>query len=87
MLSTNKAVFQVSLDSMRRIERMFGQEVIDQQIETLVETLEKQCGTSGGDARAARIFETFTALCSQEMASTLKQRFPQYDQKANVIRN
>lgn len=78
MLSKNKAVFQASLDSMRRIESMFGQEAIDHHVESLVEALERQVENPGGDARARIVFETLTAVCSQDMAVDLRQRFPSY---------
>mmetsp|Transcript_78739 Transcript_78739/g.218809 ORF Transcript_78739/g.218809 Transcript_78739/m.218809 type:complete len:227 (-) Transcript_78739:135-815(-) len=84
VVSSNKAVFQASLDSMRRIEQMFGQEAIDRHLEALVEMLETQCGKTGGDARAALIFETLTSLCSKDTAVGLRRRFPQYAMRQKV---
>eukprot|EP00933_Yihiella_yeosuensis_P034311 TRINITY_DN27807_c0_g1_i1.p1 TRINITY_DN27807_c0_g1~~TRINITY_DN27807_c0_g1_i1.p1 ORF type:complete len:221 (+),score=37.77 TRINITY_DN27807_c0_g1_i1:131-793(+) len=76
MVSKNQAVVKASLDSMRRIERMFGQECIDRHVETLAESLEKQSAKPGGDARATLILKTLTALCSEDAAAGLKNRFP-----------
>eukprot|EP00927_Polykrikos_kofoidii_P043299 TRINITY_DN37355_c0_g1_i1.p1 TRINITY_DN37355_c0_g1~~TRINITY_DN37355_c0_g1_i1.p1 ORF type:complete len:205 (+),score=22.78 TRINITY_DN37355_c0_g1_i1:80-694(+) len=78
MVSKNRAVFQSSLESMRHIERMFGKEAIDQHIETLVESLEKQCGQTCEDHRAKLVFDTMTSLCSKDMADILRQRFPNF---------
>jgi hypothetical protein len=78
MVSKNKAVFQASLDSMKRIEQMFGQETIDTYLETLVEGLEKQCGKAGGDDRSALVFDMITQLCSKDAAAGLHKRFPEY---------
>jgi len=77
MVSTNRAVFQASLDSMRRIEQMFGQEAIDRHIGSLAEALEKQGSSPGGDARASLILKTLTALCSKDAAASLHRQHPE----------
>eukprot|EP00441_Pelagodinium_beii_P017918 CAMPEP_0197654826 /NCGR_PEP_ID=MMETSP1338-20131121/39082_1 /TAXON_ID=43686 ORGANISM="Pelagodinium beii, Strain RCC1491" /NCGR_SAMPLE_ID=MMETSP1338 /ASSEMBLY_ACC=CAM_ASM_000754 /LENGTH=202 /DNA_ID=CAMNT_0043230343 /DNA_START=35 /DNA_END=643 /DNA_ORIENTATION=+ len=77
MVSKNQAVVQASLDSMRRIERMFGQEAIDRNIESLAEALEKQHSKPGGDTRCALILKTLTTLCSPEACTSLQRRFPE----------
>jgi len=84
MVSQNKAVFQASLESMQRIARVFGQDAIDQLVETLAEALEKQQKREGGplpgaDARTNRVLQTLTALCSKETASSLRRRFPKFE--------
>merc|ERR1712100_201663 len=78
MVSSNNAVFQASLDSMRQIQHMFGREAIDQHIGTLIGALETHSAKANGSSRAARVFETLTALCSEDVAAALQIQFPQY---------
>eukprot|EP00929_Paragymnodinium_shiwhaense_P084670 TRINITY_DN45296_c0_g1_i1.p2 TRINITY_DN45296_c0_g1~~TRINITY_DN45296_c0_g1_i1.p2 ORF type:complete len:156 (-),score=37.30 TRINITY_DN45296_c0_g1_i1:278-745(-) len=79
MLSSNGALFEASLDSMRQIERMFGQEALDHHAETLVAALVRQHGAeTRRHARAVRVFETLMSLCSDEVAQRLRHHYPHY---------
>merc|ERR1719203_2725115 len=64
MASPNRAVFQTALDTMARIEKMFGKTAFDSHLETLADALEKQCAQPGGDARAVQILKLLLPLCS-----------------------
>lgn len=76
MVSPNKAVVQASLDSMRQIQRMFGQGAIDRHMDSLGDVLEKQGSGPGGSARTALVLEALAGLCSQDAGDILKRRFP-----------
>jgi len=76
MVSPNKAVVQASLDSMRQIQRMFGQGAIDRHMDSLGDVLEKQGSGPGGSARTALVLEALAGLCSQDAGNVLKRRFP-----------
>jgi len=76
MASTNKAVFQASLENMVKLRRMFGQEAIDQNIDALAMAVEKQSGLPGGEQRAGLVLRALTSLCSQDKAESLRLRFP-----------
>merc|ERR1719296_222265 len=78
MASSNRAVFQTALDTIIRIERMFGKAAFDHHLETLAAALEKQSSQPGGDARVAQILQTILELCSDPTATALRQRFPQH---------
>eukprot|EP00928_Gymnodinium_smaydae_P061223 TRINITY_DN45355_c0_g1_i1.p1 TRINITY_DN45355_c0_g1~~TRINITY_DN45355_c0_g1_i1.p1 ORF type:complete len:212 (-),score=33.78 TRINITY_DN45355_c0_g1_i1:85-720(-) len=78
MSSQNQAVFQASLDSIKRLEKMFGKDAFDRNVEILVKALEVQGAQTHGAHRAGIVFETLLSLCSEETASSLRARFPQY---------
>lgn len=78
MVSKNGAVFQASLDSMARIQRMFGQDQIDKNIDVLAGAVEKQRAGPLGAERAVLIVKALIALCSEEAAKSLRRRFPQH---------
>mmetsp|Transcript_130381 Transcript_130381/g.237101 ORF Transcript_130381/g.237101 Transcript_130381/m.237101 type:complete len:215 (-) Transcript_130381:91-735(-) len=78
MVSKNGAVFQASLDSMTRIQRMFGQDQIDKNIDVLAGAVEKQRAGPLGAERAVLILKALIALCSEEAAASLRRQFPQH---------
>eukprot|EP00931_Biecheleriopsis_adriatica_P117516 TRINITY_DN9301_c0_g1_i1.p1 TRINITY_DN9301_c0_g1~~TRINITY_DN9301_c0_g1_i1.p1 ORF type:complete len:206 (+),score=35.43 TRINITY_DN9301_c0_g1_i1:67-684(+) len=78
MVSRNQQVVQASLDSMRRIEQMFGQEAIDRHLESLAESLEKHTKRGGDSRSAALVVKTLLTLCSPDASASLRQRFPEY---------
>lgn len=82
MASPNRSVFQTSLDSMTRIQRMFGKKAIDEHLDELAEALQKQCTQPGGDARAVTVLKTLLTLCSDEGATKLCGRFPSHAAEA-----
>lgn len=85
MASPNRAVFQTALDSMMRIERMFGKATFDQHLDVLADALERQCSQPGGDARAVQVLRTMLSLCSDPAAESLRTRFPHH--MAEVLSN
>jgi len=79
MASPNQGVFQTSIDSMIRIERMFGKTAIDQHVETLADALEKLCAQQpNGESRAGAALKTLLTLCSEDSAAKLHRRFPKH---------
>mmetsp|Transcript_78478 Transcript_78478/g.139140 ORF Transcript_78478/g.139140 Transcript_78478/m.139140 type:complete len:196 (-) Transcript_78478:83-670(-) len=72
------AVVKASLDSMTRIQRMFGQDQIDKNIDVLAGAVEKQRAGPLGAERAVLILKALIALCSEEAAASLRRRFPQH---------
>eukprot|EP00928_Gymnodinium_smaydae_P022458 TRINITY_DN18856_c1_g1_i1.p1 TRINITY_DN18856_c1_g1~~TRINITY_DN18856_c1_g1_i1.p1 ORF type:complete len:204 (-),score=47.92 TRINITY_DN18856_c1_g1_i1:129-740(-) len=92
MVSSNAAVFQASLDSLRQIDRMFGRDAIDLHAGTLAAALARHSGGNSGSAgaaamgagngsgsadRASRVFATLTGLCSEDVARELRRQYPQ----------
>jgi len=73
MISKNEAVFQASLESLRKIENMFGNAALDKCLGSFVEALEKH---PGGDARIIEVLGVLKSLCSSEASVILQRRFP-----------
>lgn len=78
LASPNSGVFQTSIDSMIRIERMFGKSAIDQHLETLADALEKLGQQPNGQNRAGIGLRTLLSLCSEDSAAKLHSRFPKH---------
>jgi len=85
MVSSNKAVVQASLDQMCRIQRMFGQEAIDEHVQYLGDALEEQRKGPGGSVRTAIVLEALTGLCSQDAGMALKRRFLEHVSPRQVL--
>eukprot|EP00930_Biecheleria_cincta_P076744 TRINITY_DN63965_c0_g1_i1.p2 TRINITY_DN63965_c0_g1~~TRINITY_DN63965_c0_g1_i1.p2 ORF type:complete len:157 (+),score=25.56 TRINITY_DN63965_c0_g1_i1:36-506(+) len=83
MISSNSRVFQTSLESLQRIEHLFGKEAIDQNVHSILAAMERECRQRGGRGwqdRATRVFDTLVALCTDEVAAALRLQFPMYDE-------
>mmetsp|Transcript_27222 Transcript_27222/g.78272 ORF Transcript_27222/g.78272 Transcript_27222/m.78272 type:complete len:243 (+) Transcript_27222:92-820(+) len=76
MASTNRAVFRTTLESLQRIERMFGGKAIDPHLDAISDGIQKQLPQPGGEVRAGKVLEALIAICSEEGAAKLRARFP-----------
>jgi len=71
--SSNDAVVQASLDSMRRVERMFGRGALDKHLEIFAEAIAKQSSAPGGGSRAGLILQALADLCSPGALADLRR--------------
>mmetsp|Transcript_10194 Transcript_10194/g.22564 ORF Transcript_10194/g.22564 Transcript_10194/m.22564 type:complete len:218 (+) Transcript_10194:77-730(+) len=72
LASTQKPVFETALDSIRRIERMFGKSSLDGHLEPLAEALRKQGSQCDGEQRQRRVLELVSDLFTDETASKFR---------------